>query len=273
MEWELSRAEARAFDFVDASPSTNTELVARAADAGAVPDFSVLVTTNQTAGRGRLGRVWVAPPGKTLAISVLLRPMLPAGEPLELTHFGWLPLLAGVAMATAVESVITEPRVGLKWPNDVQVDGLKVAGLLAELVPGGGGTDGNAVVIGAGLNLTMAAGELPTVSSTSLGLAGAPVDSPGSADAVLAAYLRALRSLYTGFVRLGADADASGLRELVREKCTTLGQQVRVELPGGSDLFGTATDIDRSGRLVVRSSADGQITAVAAGDVTHLRYE
>ena len=270
MNWQLSRAQAGSFEFVDESPSTNTELLGRL-PGGNVPDFSVLVTGSQTAGRGRLGRVWVAPPGKTLAISVLLRPVLPAGEPLELSHYGWLPLIAGVAMATAVETVVEPARVGLKWPNDVQVDGLKVSGLLAELA-----STADAVVIGAGLNLTMNADELPTATSTSLALAGgfdADNLDDGQADAVLAAYLRALRSLYTDFVRLGADPDASGIRELVSEKCTTLGQQVRVELPGGDNLYGTATGIDRSGRLEVRRSADGVTTAVAAGDVTHLRYE
>jgi len=266
MNWQLSRAQAGSFEFLDESPSTNTEMLGRLAG-GNVPDFSVLVTGSQTAGRGRLGRVWVAPPGKTLAISVLLRPVLPAGEPLELAHYGWLPLIAGVAMATAVESVIAPARVGLKWPNDVQIDGLKVSGLLAELA-----STADAVVIGAGLNLTIAADELPTPTSTSLALTGAEIDDD-RADAVLASYLEALRSFYTDFVRLGADPDASGIRDLVSEKCTTLGQQVRVELPGGDNLYGTATGIDRSGRLEVRRSTDGATTAVAAGDVTHLRYE
>ena len=265
MTWTLSRAEAPRFEALDESPSTNTELSARAAD-GTEPDFSVVVTRNQTAGRGRLGRTWVAPPGQTLAVSVLLRPVLPGGEPLELSHFGWLPLIAGLAMATAVKSVIEPARVGLKWPNDVQVDGLKVSGILAELLPASG-----AVIIGAGLNLSIAEADLPTPTSTSLELAGAHLLGDELADAVLAAYLAALRSLSSGFVKLGADPEGSGIRDLVSESCSTLGQQVRVQLPGGDDLYGTATSIDRAGRLVVRSSADGQETAVAAGDVTHVR--
>jgi BirA family biotin operon repressor/biotin-[acetyl-CoA-carboxylase] ligase len=102
--------------------STNDELVTRAAG-GAVPEFSVVLTTSQTAGRGRLGRSWIAPPGKTLAVSLLLRPLHPLGTPLGMEHFAWLPLLAGVAMTRSIAGLLPEHRVTLKWPNDVQVDG------------------------------------------------------------------------------------------------------------------------------------------------------
>ena len=244
--------------------STNDVLVASAASE---PEFAVVVTGNQTTGRGRLGRVWIAPPGKSLAISVLLRPVYPGGEALPLEHFGWLPLIAGAAMARALAPLV-RGSVGLKWPNDVQIDGLKVSGLLAELTPAG-----DAVVLGAGVNLALTAEELPTPVSTSLLLAGAHAEGDDLADAVLAAYLENLRQLYTDFLRYGADVDASGTHALLTELCTTLGQQVRVELPGGAYLHGTATGIDRSGRLVVRRGSDGAVVAVAAGDVTHLRYE
>jgi BirA family biotin operon repressor/biotin-[acetyl-CoA-carboxylase] ligase len=248
---------------LESTGSTNDELVRRAASSG---DFTVIVTDDQTAGRGRLGRVWIAPPGKTLAISVLLRPRLPGGEQLDFDHFGWLPLIAGVAMTQAVGSVLPPERVGLKWPNDVLVDDHKVCGILAELVPAEG-----AVVIGAGINLTIARDELPTETSTSLALAGA--DEAQLADRVLSAYLVALRDLSSEFIRIGGDVEGSGIRSLVTEYCTSLGRDVRVELPDGSDLHGVATGIDRSGRLQVTVRSDGRLTAVAAGDVTHLRYE
>jgi BirA family biotin operon repressor/biotin-[acetyl-CoA-carboxylase] ligase len=93
------------------------------------------------------------------------------------------------------------------------------------------------------------------------------------ADVALAGYLSALKSLYREFLRLGADPEASGIRDKLSELCSTLGQEVRVQLPGGEDLVGTATDIDGGGRLSVRRSADGRVVSVAAGDVTHLRYE
>ncbi|MET4583534.1 BirA family biotin operon repressor/biotin-[acetyl-CoA-carboxylase] ligase [Conyzicola nivalis] len=267
MRLPLSTAAAENLRVLPETGSTNDVLVAEAS-AGPVADFSVVVTGNQTAGRGRLGRVWVAPAGASLAVSVLLRPVLPAGQPLEIAHFGWLPLIAGVAMTRAVQSLVPAHRVGLKWPNDVQIDGLKVSGLLAELLPGG-----DAVVLGAGLNLSLTRDQLPTPVSTSLALSGATLQGDELADAALSSYLTNLRALYTDFVRLGADPVASGVAEQLDELCTTIGQQVKVELPGAPDLLGAAVGIDAAGRLRVRRLSDGAVTAVAAGDVTHLRYE
>lgn len=266
---------------LDEVGSTNDELVRRAV-AGDEPEFSVLVTTSQTAGRGRLGRVWVAPPGKTLAVSVLLRPRTAAGAALGLEHFGWLPLLSGVAMTRAVAEQLPDRRVMLKWPNDVQVDGAKVAGILAELLPGA-----DAVVIGVGVNLTFGSEELPTPTSTSLLLAGVEKVGDELTDAVLSSYLRELRALYrslgagTGSDAAGLDAagpdvpgpDVGALRGALLAVCSTVGQRVKVSLPGGELLFGTATGVDDSGRILVTDASDGSVQAVAAGDITHLRYE
>jgi BirA family biotin operon repressor/biotin-[acetyl-CoA-carboxylase] ligase len=270
MQLPLSAAVSARLEILNECGSTNTELVARAsgADAESWPDFSVIVTGSQTHGRGRLGRVWVAPAGQTLAISVLLRPRLPTGRPLELDHYGWLPLIAGIAMTTAIAPLVPTHSVRLKWPNDVQIDGLKASGLLAELLPGA-----RAVVMGAGLNLTIAQSDLPTPTSTSLALNDPVVPDTELADRALAGYLTELGRLYAEFLRFGADPESSGIGEKLRTLCSTLGSQVRVLLPGGDELLGTATGIDRSGRLSVKKSSDGRIVAVAAGDVTHLRYE
>ncbi len=263
MHLPLSAALAPGLVVLEECGSTNTELVVRAAS---LDDFAVLVTDNQTDGRGRLGRSWVAPPGETIALSVLLRPVLPSGEPLGLEHYGWLPLISGLAMTRALAPLVPQHRVTLKWPNDVQVDGQKVSGLLGELLQGSDG-----LVMGAGVNLTIGAAALPTPTSTSLVLNGA--DPHGLADAVLSGYLTQLHALYSAFVAAGGDAGASGVSALVSDLCSTLSQRVRVELPAGDQLFGTAIDVDGSGRLRVRRSADGVVVAVAAGDVTHLRYE
>jgi BirA family biotin operon repressor/biotin-[acetyl-CoA-carboxylase] ligase len=264
MHLPRSHAIAEHLDVVPEIGSTNAELVARAST-GDVADFSVLATDSQTAGRGRLGRVWVAPPGKTIAVSVLLRPSaVPAAR------FGWLPLLAGLAMTRAVRELVSDGEVTLKWPNDVQIDGLKVAGLLAELVTGAGDAP-SAVVIGAGLNLTMTASELPTPTSTSLALHGTPVED--ITDAALSGYLSQLKSLYEQFATGGGDPGESGLRSAVKVACSTIGRNVRVELPGRADLYGVADDIDGEGRLVVSPVGGGAPQHVAAGDVTHLRYE
>jgi BirA family biotin operon repressor/biotin-[acetyl-CoA-carboxylase] ligase len=253
MDLPLSRAVAPNLEFVPESGSTNAELAARASSSR-VEDFTVLATTSQTAGKGRMGRSWEAPPGRTIAVSVLLRP---AGATSE--QLAWLPLLAGLAMTRAVASLVEGHAVTLKWPNDVQVDGLKVSGLLAELV-----APGDAVVMGAGLNLTMTPGELPTPVSTSLTLNGVPADN--LVDRALAAYLGQLRALYEPF-------DVPALRAAVIAECSTIGREVRVHLPDGDDLFGTAVAIDETGRLVVREQVDARLVSVAAGDVTHLRYE
>jgi BirA family biotin operon repressor/biotin-[acetyl-CoA-carboxylase] ligase len=259
MHLPLSDAVAPHLELVSECESTNAQLVARASRGG-LEDFTVLATTNQTAGKGRMGRAWVAPPGRMIAISVLLKP---GSAPLE--RLGWLPLLGGLAMTRAVASLVDAPGVTLKWPNDVQVGGLKISGILAELVP-----PGDAVVLGAGLNLSMTAEELPTATSTSLTLAG--VSAHDIVDRALSAYLGELRGLYEEFVAARLDPEA-GLRAAVTRACSTIGRSVRVELPSGDDLFGTAADIDEFGRLVVNDQVDARPHAVAAGDVTHLRYE
>ena len=154
-------------------------------------------------------------------------------------------------------------EVELKWPNDVLVSGYKVCGILSELLPESG-----AVVVGAGLNLTLDEHDLPTLNSTSLLLVtGVQPD----ADAVLADYLGTFLALIRTFAEHGADAAASGIAARVSALCGTLGSEVRVELPGGAELIGVAERLDRDGRLVVRGG-NGEPQSVAAGDVTHLRY-
>ncbi len=280
MEFPLSRDAGARFEYLAEAGSTNDVLVAHAtgADAAAWPDLSVVVTDNQTRGRGRLGRTWLAPTGKSLAISVLLRPVS-AGAPLPVDHFGWFPLLAGTAMARAVREVVdaslagsaTEPEEGkpvhevtLKWPNDVLIDGYKVSGILSELLP-----DARGLVIGTGLNVSLDEHDLPTLTSTSLLLVTGSAPDP---DAVLVRYLTELRALTGAFLAAGGDPVRSGLLAAVREVCGTLGAPVRVQLPGGDDLVGIAIDLDRDGRLIVEDQANGELQAVAAGDVTHLRY-
>ena len=278
MEFPISRSIGARFEYLPEAGSTNDVLVTRATgpDAAAWPDLSVIVTDNQTGGRGRLGRVWMAPSGKSLAVSVLLRPRLASG-PLPVNRFGWFPLLAGAAMTRAVRGVVeaaaaegadaeeaARHEVTLKWPNDVLIDGYKVSGVLSELLP-----DASGLCIGTGVNLALDEHDLPTLTSTSLLLVTGSAPDP---DAVLAAYLTCLSTLVAQFLEHGADPDASGLRAEVSELCGTLGSAVRVELPGGNDLVGTAVGLDVDGRLIVEDQTNGELQAVAAGDVTHLRY-
>jgi len=281
MDLPKSRAVAPRLEFLDTATSTNDLLreAATGADAAGWPHGSVLLTDDQTRGRGRLGRTWLAPTGKTLAISVLLRPGRDGVPAVPADAYGWIPLIAGAAMTEAVTRAVDAVRsaepddpddltggvdVRLKWPNDVLLSGYKVCGILSELLP-----DSGAVIVGSGLNLTLDEHDLPTLTSTSLLLAtGVRPD----ADAVLADYLETFGRLFEAFASHGGDADASGVAATVSSLCGTLGSDVRVELPGDHELIGTAERIDDDGRLVVRDRENGEEQAVAAGDVTHLRY-
>lgn len=242
-------------DIVESTGSTNTDLVgAVGADPAAWPAPAAIATDAQTAGRGRLGRAWSAPPGDSLAISVLLRPCVPAAR------LGWVSLLAGTAMAEALAQHGLPART--KWPNDVLVRDRKVCGILAEAVPGG-------VVVGAGLNHAAPEGSLPVPTATSVAAEGGTAD----ADALLAAYLRRLLAHVGRFSAAGGDPTVSGLRSAVLAASGTVGRAVRVALPDGNAIRGTAADIDGEGRVVVDPHPIGDRTAIAAGDVEHLRYE
>ncbi len=207
--------------------STN-RVVADLARAGA-PDRVVVGADHQTAGRGRRGRTWEAPPGASLLVSVLLRP-----APALVT------LAAGLAAAGACEAV-APVTVGLKWPNDLLVGGTgpggrsreeaKVGGILSEAVAG-------AAVVGLGVNLAWAP---PGAARL-----GADVDRQALLDHYLA----------------GLDAPGDVLARY-RERCTTLGRRVRVELPDG-EFEGVATGVDDDGRLLVGGRR------ITAGDVVHL---
>lgn len=238
-------------DRVSQVGSTNTELVRRAAS-GDLATLTALVTAHQTAGRGRLGRVWTAPEGTSLACSIFVRTD---------RGVGWLPLLAGLAMTRAVRRLLPDRAVALKWPNDVLVGDAKISGLLGELVPGG-------AVMGAGLNLTMTEAQLPVPTATSLVLCGADPDD--LLERALAAYLEAFERLWLDFEGAGFDAEA-GLRAAVTAACGTIGRDVRVELPDASTRQGVAVGLDEHGRLLV--SVGTETLPVAAGDVTHLRHE
>jgi BirA family biotin operon repressor/biotin-[acetyl-CoA-carboxylase] ligase len=225
--------------------STNADAAA-AARAGAA-EGTVIVAERQTAGRGRLDRRWESPPGSGLTFTVLLRPPVPA------SRLGWVPLLTGVALVTALRTAASLD-CGLKWPNDVLAGGGKLAGILVEAVPTGGRRP--ALAVGIGLNVTTRPDELPPGATSVAAEGGAETARP----ILLAAVLRTLARAYAGWL-----ADPSALPPAYRHVCRTLGRQVRVELPGGEHVSGTATEVDERGRLVVAGRA------FEAGDVTHLR--
>ena len=227
----------------------------------------VVLTDHQTGGRGRLGRAWTVPDRASLAVSVAV-PVTDASQA------GWMPLLAGLALAEAVREVAEAaghpltPR--LKWPNDVLLadDGdRKVSGILCELVTH---PAGQAVVVGTGVNVEQAREELPVETATSLALAGAVVRR----EDVLLAYLDHLVAVLPGAgVSVGSgrptEREVAAVRTAYRDSCSTLGLEVRVHLPTGQAVEGTALDVDDDGGLVV-GTAHGRRT-FAAGDVVHVR--
>lgn len=233
----------------ESTTSTNADLVA-AARAGA-PEGSIHTTDHQSAGRGRLDRRWEAPAGSGISVSVLLRP-----DRVAAARWVWLPLLVGLAVDATVNSFGVAST--LKWPNDVLVGDKKIAGILLERIETEAGP---AAVVGVGLNVTLRADELPVDTATSLAIEGA---AETDRTIVLRSLLRNLASLYSAWIASAGDPTA-GIRDSYVRRCSTLGQEVRVEMPDGSILTGVAEALDDLGRLVVAGRS------VSAGDVTHVR--
>jgi BirA family biotin operon repressor/biotin-[acetyl-CoA-carboxylase] ligase len=274
--------------------STNADLAAAAWDGA--PEGLVLVAENQTAGRGRRDRSWVAPARSGITVSVLLRPRVRA------TRLGWLPLLAGVALVESIgpiangegeASAAAMLETALKWPNDLLVrparrfamapdatlasfatepdatlaSFAKVAGVLAEVVGSGAAP---AVVVGIGLNVSQLKDELPppvdpaAMPPTSLALMGAACTDR---ENLLRGMLRAFAARYSQWVENAGEPGS--LRDAYRSHCVTIDRDVTVTVPGGELVTGRVSDVDDDGQLVV-ATATG-LRALAAGDVHHVR--
>ncbi len=236
----------------------STQLRARAAVAAGAAEGWAMLAEEQTAGRGRSGQGWVAPPGSALLASVVLRPgvLAPTLAPLA--------LVAGVAVAEAVEAV-GGPAVRLKWPNDCLALGRKLAGVLVEGVDPGPGADPGApaVVVGIGCNVEAEPSELgPDLAgvATSCRAAGRPV----SREALAVAVLSALADAYRRWQRQGFEpARAAWLA-----RAADLGREVEATGPAGP-LRGRVVGLDAAGGLRLET-AGGAVT-VRAGAVRHLR--
>ncbi len=245
--------------WVDETGSTNADLLALAA-AEPTLDGVVLVADHQTAGRGRLGRAWTAPPGSSLLCSTLVHPDLP----LERLHL--VTIAVAVAASDACEAVAgVRPR--LKWPNDLLVAGgdgtdRKVAGILAESVVRDG--EVQALVVGMGLNVNWPA-ELPDDLAAIATALNHHVGHDVDREALLTAHLQGLDRIIDG---LGTSEGQATLLRRYRELSATIGREVRVETSTGS-ITGAAVDVSDDGHL--RLDLDGEVVSVVAGDVVHLR--
>lgn len=230
--------------------STNAEVARRAADGAA--EGLVVIADEQTAGRGRQGRRWRAPPGTSLMLSLLLRPRS------SVHRVALLPLVTGLAVAEAVEHLVPGARLALKWPNDLLVDGRKCAGILVEAPAVG------TVVVGIGINVDWRGVERPAeladVGSLSE-IGRGPVDR----WALLQPLLARVDARYADWC-----VHPAGVLPEYRQRCATLGAWVRVDQVDGAMLEGTAERVADDGSLVVRTAV-GEIE-VHAGDVHHLRH-
>ena len=235
--------------YLTETASTNTLAMELAAQ-GAV-EGTVVIAEVQTGGKGRMGRNWVSPKGN-LFFSAILRPDVSP-------HHAPLMTLAGaVAVATALRN-ISGVEAGIKWPNDILINGKKVCGLLTEM---SAETDRiRHLVLGVGINCNMDPGLLPRDvqgSATSLAVA-----AQGTVDRtrVLAGALIELDRWYRAFL-----TDRRGILDAWKDLNVTIGRQIAVS-GAGETLTGTAAGIDAEGRLLV-TLADGSTRTVAAGDVT-----
>lgn len=228
--------------------STNDEATKLAATGAATG--TVVWAHRQTAGRGRRGRTWYSPEGN-LYCSLVLRPDVTP------TVAAQLSLVAAVATADVVAGFLApNARIEQKWPNDVLVDGVKIAGILLE----SSGTTGRRidwVVIGVGLNVA-AAPDQPDVQSTSL-------RQQGAEDITAAAALEALLESLHGWYQRWETAGIGPVRGAWLGRARGIGQPITVRLPD-EEIHGRFADMDESGALLLDLS-DGQSRRITAGDV------
>lgn len=211
------------YRLVDSTNQRARELATQGA-----PHGTVVTAREQSAGRGRQGRTWAGPPGSALLCSVVVR------DPPHL-----LPLAAGVAVAE-----VAGPEAQLKWPNDVQIDGRKVAGILVEGRPQQGWA-----VVGVGLNVAVRLEELPAELRERAGTLGL---TPEAVEPMLERLMERLEH-WTA-------ADAEAVLRAVRDRDALQGRHVR-----WAEGEGQAAGIDGDGRLIV-ATADGQV-GLEAGEV------
>jgi len=220
------------------------------------PEIALVSADEQTAGRGRQNRSWYTPGGAALALSLLVRPAIPAGQAMRLTMLAGLAAVEGIEQATGL-------RLDLKWPNDIvamnkaQLHPLKVGGILTEAAFSGDAIE--YAVIGLGININVDFGgqvELRDIAVSLKDLIGAEVDRLMVLRAVIAAFV-------DRYVGLRSDRR---LREAWAARLINLNRAVRVQL-GAEVVHGYAAGVDDDGALLVRAD-DGQVRRMLSGDVT-----
>ena len=229
---------------------TSTSSLAVEAVAQGAAEGLLVIADEQTAGRGRHGNTWHAPPGSSLLLSLVVRPVVPP------SMLSLLPLLTGLVLAETVARHLPAADVALKWPNDLLVDGRKAAGILVEGVA-------PAAVVGVGVNVDWRGVDRPEEYGEAISLAeaaGHDVDR----WRVLAGFVGVFSRWYGQWQELPA-----AFLDGYRQRCATLGQQVRLRGIDGEQLEGEAVSVDASGALLVRTG--GTTVVVNAAEVQHVR--
>lgn len=249
-----TRIVGREIRYLTETDSTNRQAYALG-EAGA-DEGLVVIADRQTAGKGRMGRTWASPPGVNLYLSILLRPPLPPQAAPQLTFVSTL----AVSRAITAISGLSPTH---KWPNDVLIDGCKVAGLLNEM-----SAESDLirfVVLGIGVNLNMTADLFPNelrMPATSLLLAGGV---PVSRSVFARELLKQLDALYAEYLQHGP----APILAAWEERCDLIGQAVAVDEGRSGEVRGVVAGIDRDGALLL-TLANGSTERILAGDVRSL---
>jgi BirA family biotin operon repressor/biotin-[acetyl-CoA-carboxylase] ligase len=252
MNIDINGGELHWYATVGSTNDIATELASKGAPSG-----TVVAADTQTAGRGRLGRGWVSPAGRNLYFSVVLRPQM------DIKDAPLITLMCAVEAAVAIKRV-TDAEVGLKWPNDLQLHGKKLGGILVESRIGSKGLE--FIIAGLGVNVNSPKEDFTEPEVIDIATSLFMVTKRKQPRAPL------LKAISEGLIEGASSLSSAGGKEdmlsLWRLLSNTIGRQVRAGDPG-SAVEGIAEGIDDMGRLLVRSD-DGEMHTILTGDVVHL---
>jgi len=243
--------------FLDTIDSTNTECKKRSLTEN---QGTVILSEEQTAGRGRLGREWISPKGKGIWMSLLLKPDLPPDKIPQTT------LVAAASVCTALEAELAELKefslqVEVKWPNDILLAGRKAGGILTEMQVSGENVQ--SVIVGIGLDVNLSEEDFPPMlrdQATSLFLATGRV---WERERLIAGVLNSFESLYDKFIQAGELGEAL---TICRLKSAVIGRHV-VLANNGTEQRAEVLDLGPQGELLVRLE-NGMVSSVVSGEIS-----
>jgi len=231
------------WETIGSTNSRAAELAAEGANEGVI-----VLARQQTAGRGRHGRIWVTPPDAGIAFSVLLRPQI------ALTRLPLVTLATGVAVAKAIECSVGV-RPGLKWVNDLVLGGRKLGGILAEM-------PGQALVIGIGINVRFSESDVPDDLKDKIEWLERVIGRPVDPNLVVLALAHKLEEAYQALLAGRTDEIVQSWKQY----SVTIGQDIESK-NGSQTIRGRAVDITAGGALIVEF-ADGSRTELHAGEIS-----